>query len=59
MRCNGGRVQYGDVRRTFGLTDSEFDLRERGPIHEFTLCHAADVETPARLFRILYSEVPT
>jgi len=31
---------------------------ERGQLHEFVLCHAVDVATPAELFRTLHSEVP-
>jgi hypothetical protein len=42
---------------SYALLGSPAEI-ERGQIHEFVLCHAADVDTPAELFRTRYSEVP-
>lgn len=30
---------------------------ERGPVHEFVLCHAVDVDSPSELFRTVFSEI--
>jgi hypothetical protein len=42
---------------SYALLGSPAEL-ERGQLHEFVLCHAVDVATPAELFRTLHSEVP-
>jgi hypothetical protein len=40
---------------SYALLGSPAEI-ERGQVHEFVLCHAVDVETPAELFRTLHSE---
>jgi hypothetical protein len=40
---------------SYALLGSPAEI-ERGQLHEFVLCHAVDVQTPAELFRTLHSE---